>query len=146
MQRHDILRHWDQAWNEGLWHSKWSQALEGISPEQAAAHPAPGRHSIWQLANHIIFWRTYVIDRTRHGDKLSDQDVEERNWVEPSEVSEQTWDETKRRYQQSHIDFRALIADESTSTDTFECMPYHDSYHIGQIMQIRAGLGLVPIE
>ena len=68
-----------------------------MTPEQAATHPmspagspAMSRHSIWQLANHIIFWRTYVMDRSRHGDKLSDKDVEERNWAEPTEVSEQT--------------------------------------------------------
>ena len=146
MQRTDILRHWDEAWNDGLWHAKWSQALEGLTPEQAASQPAPDRHSIWQLVNHMVFWRTYVIDRTRTGKRLTDDEIESRNWPEPSEVNEQTWADATRAYEQSHQDFRALIADEGVPLDAFEYMPYHDSYHIGQIMQIRAGLGLPPIE
>ena len=66
--------------------------------------------------------------------------------VEPADVSDKSWAETKRRYEQSHVDFRAFIADEQVTIDTFEFMPYHDSYHIGQIMQLRAGFGLEPIE
>lgn len=146
MKRDDVLRYWNLAWTEGLWHAKWSAALTGLTAEQAATQPERGKHSIWQIANHMIFWREYVMDRQRTGNKLSSDEIEARNWAGPTAVSEEAWGLTQARFEQSHKDFAAFIADESVPIEEFEFEPHHDSYHVGQIMQLRAGFGLKPIE
>lgn len=40
----------------------------------------------------------------------------------------------------------AAIADAGHTLDRLQYVPYHDSYHVGQIMLLRALQGMKPIE
>jgi len=53
----------------GGWHGGPTPvgALRGVSAEQAAWIPAPGRKSIWQLALHIAYWNYAVRRRLEAG-------------------------------------------------------------------------------
>ena len=59
MQRDELLKLWNDAWTEGLWAAAWGKAIDDLTPAQATWTPAPGRHSIWQIVNHVIFWREH---------------------------------------------------------------------------------------
>mgnify|MGYP000067409790 CR=1 FL=1 len=44
------------------WHgqSVW-ETLQNISAEEAASHPIPESHSIWDYLLHLINWREYAV-------------------------------------------------------------------------------------
>lgn len=148
----DLAAWWDEAWTPpGIWIAPWSRVLEGLTPEQAAWKPAPDRHSIWQLVNHIVFWHTYMLDRRRNGapppppDPASQERIDRHNWEEPAEVSPAAWAATVDRFGRSHHEVRDAMADPALAPDLRNFIA-HDAYHVGQIMQLRAMQGLAPIE
>ena len=108
MEREPLVKLWEEAWAEGLWAAAWSKTVEGLPPEQAAWKPQAEHHSIWQIVNHILFWREITFRRLAGG-------------REPEQG-----DEGRLNRLLYHL--------------------AHDSYHIGQIMYLRAMLGLPPIE
>lgn len=148
MERAELTKMWKDAWTDGLWYAPWGKAVDDLSPEQAAWHPMPDRHSIWQILNHIIFWQDYTL-RSARGQKPDREafarEQEERNWEAPVRVTAQAWDETRRRFRTSYEQMIALAGE----TDRLERPLYHlmhESYHVGQIMYLRALQGLPPIE
>ena len=51
----------DKALNGEAWHGpSWREALEGVTPEQALAHPVPGAHSIAEVVRHAATWHDVV--------------------------------------------------------------------------------------
>lgn len=141
----DLLVRWmDESSKDGLWAAAWPKALEGLTPQQAAWKPAPERRSIWQIVNHITFWREHEI-RNLAGEKPGPEEVERRNFEEPQAVTEAAWDDARERFAQSHKRIRDLIADERTPLERVQYLIPHDAYHIGQIMTLRALQGLPPI-
>ncbi len=145
MQSINILHWWDAAWDEGLWYAPWSKAIDGLTAAQAAWSPAPGRHSIWAILNHICFWREHAL-RTLRGDRPAPDEVERRNFESPDEITEPAWHATRQRFASLHEQVRAVIADPAGDLSRIRYLIPRDSYHIGQIMYIRAMQGLPAIE
>jgi uncharacterized damage-inducible protein DinB len=53
-----------RAFEGEAWHGPAvMQILEGITAAQAAAHPASGAHSIWEIVLHIAAWEGAVSRR-----------------------------------------------------------------------------------
>lgn len=145
MDRAMLLRLWDEAWNEGLWAAPWSRALEGLSPEQAVWRPQPDRHCIWQYVTHMPFWRDVTLLRLR-GESILDDERKQRNFEAPPQPTEASLNALRSRWEQSHRDIRAALDDESHPADRLQYIAFHDSYHVGQIMLLRAMQGMPPIE
>ena len=150
MDRATLLRLWDESWTTGLFAAPWSKAIDGLTPQQAAWHPAgtdgKPRKSIWQNLTHVTFWRNYLLHRVRGAAEMDPVAVEAANWPEPHEVSERAWKDAREHLKASHDAIRAAIADEATPLDRIMYMLPHDAYHLGQVMYIRAMLGLPVIE
>ena len=145
MQREDLLSLWDKAWTDGLWAAPWSKALEGLTPQQAAWSPAPNRHSIWQIVNHMIFWREHDL-RTFAGDKPSAEEQQRRNFEPTPAPTAEQWESTKKHFATTQSHIHDAIADPKKLIDRLQYHLFHDSYHFGQIMLLRALQGLKPIE
>lgn len=145
MQTIDILKWWDNAWDEGLWYAPWSKAVEGLTAAQAAWSPAPGRHSIWAIVNHMSFWREYSL-RALRGDRPTKEEAERRNFEAPTQVTEAGWNAARLRFTDLQDQIRAVIADPAGDVTRIRYHIPHDSYHIGQIMYLRAMQGLPAIE
>jgi uncharacterized damage-inducible protein DinB len=151
MDRRELVEWWDEAADGAVWWAPWSRAVEGLTAEQAAWKPAPDRHSIWQLVNHMSFWREYLVHRAEGGAPSTEEDLHRQNWQEPAEVSEEAWRAARSRFTESHAKVRAVLANPATppppepELDLRYLLP-HDSYHVGQIMFIRALLGMKPLE
>ena len=146
MHRDDVLKHWNEAWTTGLWAAPWSKAVDDLTPAQAAWTPAPGRNSIWQIVNHMNFWREYDL-RTFAGNKPAAEEIKQHNFdVPPSPPTDQAWNATKQRFAQTQQQIAAIMADASKPLDRVQNHLFHDSYHIGQIMYLRSLQGLKPIE
>ncbi|MGE3106954.1 MAG: DinB family protein [Phycisphaerales bacterium] len=145
MHEIDLLAWWDGAWDEGLWYAPWSKAIDGLTPEQAAWTPGPGRHSIWSIVNHMSFWREHSL-RTLRGQRPTSDEVERRNFEGPLEVTEAGWRAARERFASLQEQIRSVIADPAGDLSRIRYHLPHDSYHVGQIMYLRAMQGLPAIE
>jgi hypothetical protein len=146
MEREALIELWDEAWRDGLWAAAWSRALDGVTAEQAAWKPAPDRHSIWQSVHHVLFWRDVTLRRTRGEPRPDDAEIARCNWEEPAEASAAAWQDTARRYEASHREMVRALKTADQTLERFLYHLFHDNYHIGQIMQLRAMRGFAPIE
>jgi len=154
-ERELMLAAWDDLWTNGRWAAPWRRTLEGLTAAQAAWKPGQSmsggggksdRHSIWQIVHHIVFWRGYVIDRMRGGPTLPDAEIAARTFEEPKRADDASWKKTVEAFAASQQRVREALAADSCNVDRVRGMPYHDCYHIGQIMTLRALQGLPPVE
>jgi uncharacterized damage-inducible protein DinB len=128
--------------------------LKDITAQQAAAHPIPGAHSIWELTLHIAAWES-AIRRRLAGDPAQLSDAED--WQPISDTSEAAWEKTKQHLVDNHRELLNAIAnvDESRLNDsiiTDPSTPYssvyvtlhggvqHNLYHAGQIAMLKKAL------
>ena len=145
MTRQAFLELWNVSWDGEGWFTPWTRALDGLTPEMASSRPAPGRHSIWQIVNHVIFWREFTLAVVRKEPKPDKDEVERRNFEEPMALSREAWDAARRRLEETHRQIAGLIVDPALPLDRVQHHLAHDAYHLGQIMQTRALLGLEPV-
>lgn len=143
LTREQVIELWDQNWKGGWGYIPWSEALEGLTAEQAAWRPQPSRHSIWEIALHLIFWRDFMVRRARN-ETVSDEERDRRNHESPSDVSEEAWNAVRRRFESSQREVHDAIAI-ADDAEGFLHLTFHDTYHVGQIAYIRAMHGLPPI-
>lgn len=138
MDRDELLKRWDEAWESGLWAAPWKKLLEGLSPEDAAWSPQPPRHSIWQIVNHMIFWRDEAIRRFSVGQPSPDDEIAKRNFESPAQPTQVAWSETVARFAASQLRVRSAIANEATDIGQIRYLLAHDMYHQGQVAYLRA--------
>ncbi|MEX2218300.1 MAG: DinB family protein [Phycisphaerales bacterium] len=146
MDRASLLKWWNDAWTEGLWAAPWKKAVEGLTPAQAAWSPAAGRHSIWTIVEHMLFWREDNLRRLAGGGPATNEQVAAGNFPRLADTSGAAWQATLRRFEESHRRIAAAIADPALSLERVAYLLPHDAYHVGQIMYLRALQGLPPIE
>ena len=142
--RQTLLRQWEDAWAPTQGWTPFSRILDGLTPGQAVWTPAPGRHSIWQIVNHLSFWGAYVPARARGGASLAQEEIDRRNWEAPRETTEAAWRAAVERYQGVRRLVGDALADPACRLDDLREMLPHHAYHAGQIMQLRALQGLAP--
>jgi len=144
-----------RAFDGEAWHGPAVLALlEGVTAQQAAAHPIPGAHSIWELTLHIAAWES-ACKRRLEGDpaQLSDEE----DWSNISDFSDEAWTKTKEDLLENHAQLLSAIArvDESKLDQpimTHATIPFssmyvtlhggvqHDLYHAGQIAMLKKAL------
>jgi uncharacterized damage-inducible protein DinB len=155
MDRQALLDQWDELWQTGLWAAPLSKAVEDLTPLQAAWKPelpvgeGAARHSVWQILHHMIFWREVALRRAHGGPGPTDEEAASRNFdapTGPAETTESNWSRSRQQLADTQQQVHAAIADPSTALDRLRHLAAHDSYHLGQIMLLRAMQGLAPIE
>ena len=123
------------------------EILEGITAQQAAAHPLAGGHSIWELALHITAW-TRAGSRRLQGDRAQLTDAE--NFPAVTDSSERAWQEARESIKQAHEELRSaiLLLDDSRLDQpiiegmssiyvTLHGIIQHSLYHAGQIAILK---------
>ena len=133
------------------WHgSNVVSLLEGVSHQVAAARPAAGGHSIWELVLHMTGWTDEVRARLsgrRAGDPIGG------DWPEVTDVSQAAWARAVAALVASHaaladavrtVDGPALVEPARETRDpaagtgfsqylTVHGLVHHTAYHAGQI-------------
>jgi uncharacterized damage-inducible protein DinB len=123
------------------------ELLNGITAEQAAAHPISGAHSVWEIALHIDAWLR-AGTRRLGGDRA--QLTETEDWPAVSKVDEQAWSEMLNSIKQAYEQLRAAIQElEDSRLDhpimdgmssvyvTLHGVIQHSLYHAGQIALLK---------
>lgn len=144
-----------RAFDGEAWHGpSVLKILEGVTAQQAAAHPIPGAHSIWELTLHIAAWER-ACKRRLEGDPAQLTDAED--WEPIIDTSEAAWEKTKQQLIDNHRELLDAIAnvDESRLNEPIiknPQVPYssvyvtlhggvqHDLYHAGQIAMLKKAL------
>lgn len=140
-----ILKWWNDAWTEGLWAAAWSKSIQDLSPEQAAWTPTPGRHSIWQIVEHMCFWRESWLRRAATGQKPTKEEIQVGNFPVIRTFTPEAWAATLARFRETQSRVVAALEGAAPNPALFYFLP-HDCYHFGQINLLRAMQGLAPIE
>jgi uncharacterized damage-inducible protein DinB len=143
-----------RAFDGEAWHGPSVLALlNGVAALQAAAHPIPGAHSIWELTIHIEAWERACLRRL-NGDPA--QLTDEEDWRPINDTSDAAWESTKQQLVDTHRELLDAITktDESrlnepiiTSSTPFSSVyvtlhggVQHDLYHAGQIAMLKKAL------
>jgi hypothetical protein len=146
MERDSLLKLWDESWEDGIWFGSWSRALANLTPAQAAWQPKPGKHSIWQLVNHVVFWREVTVDLLAGRPRPSRAESERRNFEASAEPTAAAWDAARAALERSHRAIREAIADERHPLDRLRYHLAHDANHLGQMLYLRSLMDLPVIE
>jgi uncharacterized damage-inducible protein DinB len=122
-------------------------SLTGITAEQAAAHPLPNAHSIWEIVSHIAGWED-VIRLRLEGRPMTEPD--EGDFPATAEVREEAWARTLARLNETHrrfLDAIAGLSDERLNEQTtgkdysvrfmLRGAIHHHTYHAGQVALLR---------
>jgi len=148
-----LANHIERSNTGPMWHGPaLAQVLDGVTPEQAAARPIAGAHSIWEMVLHAAVWAEIARARVK-GERLGDPTPEE-DWPAPDAASADAWQRARDRLAESHhllaADVRSLTDDalkakvktlDYTVSVLLHGVVEHSTYHGGQIMMLRKALG-----
>ncbi len=140
-----------RAFEGGAWHGPGVlEVIEGVTAAQAASHPIPEAHSIWELVLHISAWEGACRRRLK-GDRAELSDGED--WPTINDTTEQAWAQAKAFLTEGHRKLRAAIKETpeirlddpilpgmSSVYTTLHGAVQHDLYHAGQIAILKKAL------
>jgi uncharacterized damage-inducible protein DinB len=132
-----------------MWHGPaLGELLTGVTPEQAAARPIKGAHTIWEIVRHVTAWAEITRERLK-GHRTGDPTPEE-DWPPTGTIDADAWEKTLDRLRDSH---RALAADvkqlddeaiaanvpglEYSVSNILHGVIEHGTYHGGQIALLK---------
>ncbi|MEZ4413610.1 MAG: DinB family protein [Gemmatimonadales bacterium] len=137
----------------GSWHGGPTVvgALRGVSVRQALWRPAPGRHSIWELALHIAYWHHVITQRLR-GTAREPFPRCPADWpAVPARATEADWKADRALIRAAHLEVAATIRAVPPSQygrrpsgnrkwtfgETILGAAQHEAYHTGQIQLLK---------
>jgi DinB superfamily len=127
------------------------EILNGITAEQARAHPIPNAHSIWELVLHVEAWCKLAIGAVQ-GTPIPPwaSMPKELDWPPVAGTSEQAWQGAVTSLFSAHLRFVDAIkefGDERLEATVpgrtydfyrlFQSMTQHAVYHAGQISLLK---------
>jgi hypothetical protein len=145
-----LLEALDQAYDQRAWHgTNLRGSLRGVSAEEAAWRPGPGRHNVWELALHAAYWK-YVASNRILGVRGGSFACPGSNFFARPEgpPTEKAWQADRALLGQYHAQLRAAVEtldpsrlDEKLKTwtvrQTILGAAMHDTYHSGQIQLLK---------
>jgi uncharacterized damage-inducible protein DinB len=140
-----------RAFEGEAWHGdSLNEILANVSPEQAAARPIKGAHSIWELLLHIAAWDNAVLRRAE-GASVKVTDAE--NFPPVKDSSPPAWAKTLASARETHDKLVSTVAkfpdsrlqervpgkteDYHTFYYMFSGIAQHELYHAGQIAILK---------
>jgi hypothetical protein len=141
-----VLALLDEAYEKKTWHGpNLKQSLKGVTANQAAWRPAPGRHNIWEVTLHAAYWK-YAVRRRIAGGKRGSFELKGSNFFarpEKGNLNEAAWSADKKLLEREHRALRGTVAKVlRTARDAklvrqLYGVAFHDIYHAGQIRLVR---------
>jgi uncharacterized damage-inducible protein DinB len=149
-ERARIEEQLQRAFEGEAWHGpSVREVLVSIPPVQAAEHPLPAAHSIWEIVLHMTTWHD-TVRRRLAGEAFMPTPAQD--WPTVTDTSESAWRAALADLDRSYRDVRsalasldesrldeALIPGGSTGYVQLHGLVQHDLYHAGQIAVLRKG-------
>jgi hypothetical protein len=143
-----LLAALDEGYDHPGWHGPTLQdALRGVTPTEADRRPAPGRHSIREIALHAAYWKAKVRQRLA-GEPRAEFPLEGDDWFTPAPG--RTWRDDLDLLAGEHRRLRETVAafppgalerivdgKDQTAAYNIRGIAAHDVYHAGQIQLVR---------
>jgi hypothetical protein len=143
----------------GAAHVHFTDALDGFPPNKMGTF-APGlQHTGWQLLEHSRIAQWDILEFSRNPKHVS-PGFPEGYWPKtPNPASQAEWDKSVEAFQRDLHEMVELV--KNSSTDLFAKIPHgdgqtilrqalvladHNSYHLGQLVDLRRALGAWPAE
>lgn len=126
--------------------------LNDVSVNEAVWKADDHPHSIWEIANHLIFWNEMWLNRFIHDDFLESNTLNDETFeLDHLKQNEASWNETIRRLSDGFAHWREVITNcddsklEKTIPTYFNAQWWgvisnlciHNAYHIGQMMLLK---------
>jgi len=132
-------------------------ALEGLDPRLAGGAVDGSPHTVFQLLRHMSYWQDFALARMRGGDPPTPRSSAE-GWDFPAAPEDGSdWEAAIASLAEGLRSIEALVADEDYDLDRpldrrgertgrgqVLMVQGHNSYHLGQIVQLRIQLGAWP--
>ena len=141
-----ILALFDEGYERKTWHGpNLQQSLKGVTAQQAAWRPAPGRHNIWELALHAAYWK-YAVRRKLEGGKRGSFVLKGHNFFERPQkgrITQALWRADLAILDKEHRALGKSIRQALRKPLTPKQLSmlygvaFHDVYHAGQIRLLR---------
>ncbi len=144
-----VRHHLVNVFEEEAWQPPLSAAIAGLSAAQARWKPAPERHSIWQIVQHVTRWKRAAYQGWR-GDAPDQAALQREDWREV-DGNAAAWEQDVRALHQAAEDVKAWVVglpesalatpaagDDMLLAVRIQQMATHDAYHAGQIRYLRA--------
>ncbi|HEX4560900.1 MAG TPA: DinB family protein [Gemmatimonadales bacterium] len=147
-----LLAVYDQAFDHAAWHgTPLAGTLRGVTWREARKRPAPGRHSIWEVALHTAYWKFVVRRRLTRDSGIEFPRAPANFPALPRRPSASLWKrdvallkhehrllrEAIRTFPVNRLKLRAWKS-RWTNEATIYGIASHDLYHAGQIQLIKA--------
>ena len=138
-----ILIAFQYAHYEEDWVTPLSEALDGVTVQEALWRPVPDAKCIWEIVLHMAVWTDNIIERIQTGKHTRPS---EGAWPPlPPQPDGEAWEGAKLRLERALSDLHAFM--EANPLDVLMGGPYglgdllcrliHNAYHIGQITKLR---------
>ncbi len=145
-----IIKYMNNAFNKdaGLWSHSVMDVLENVTSKEAV-FKKENIHSIWEIVNHLIFGKEYLINILKGKEVPSEDDFET-----PIDTSEEAWKNTVKKLEDVHNqlieilknktdeDLDKILGEYGTLEDNLYGVISHDCYHAGQIVLILQLMGV----
>lgn len=138
-------------------HADFSAAIEGVPAELRGARPPGVEHSLWQLLEHLRIALWDILEFSRDPAHVSPKWPAGYWPASPAPADDRSWDDAVAAFRADLEAMRRLVADPATDllaplahgdgqTVLREALlvGQHNSYHLGQIVQLRRLLGAWP--
>jgi hypothetical protein len=152
---HAILRqHLVELLNGGSAHAKFDDVIKNLSPKLRGVKPAKFPHSPWMLLEHLRIAQWDILDFSTNA-RYKAMKWPEDYWPQsPEPPSSGAWDKSVDEFRRDLKEMQALV--ENPKTDLFVKIPWgdgqtilreallvadHNSYHLGQLLDVRRLLG-----
>ncbi len=141
-----------RAFDGPMWHGPAvAELVASVSSEEAAAHPVPGAHSIWELVLHLTAWAEIV--RSRLAGTAAARVTTEEDWPAVADATPAGWKAAVARLSDA---YRAVATDAGRLDDeslakvvtgrdhSVSAMLHgvveHGAYHGGQIAVLKKAI------
>ena len=136
------------AFDGEAWHGPaLMEILDGVDAANAAAHPIPDAHTIWELVLHVAAWER-VVARRIQGETLTLSDDE--NFPQVRQATDSAWREAVKTLRTTHAELIRLVSamKEARLNERVPGKDYdlrfmltgvvqHAAYHGGQIALLK---------
>jgi uncharacterized damage-inducible protein DinB len=143
-----VVNQLEEVYSGSPWYGKPVRViLDEIIPEKAGVSPDGSSHSVYQLAQHMLTWRTYVVEQLKGNEAYKVALNSEKDWSPSDQTNTESWSALLQSFDQNQKTLVDHI--QKASIETFETqvpgksydfkhliegIVHHDIYHAGQIV------------